>query len=91
MYCSSLLKEQITLKYTSCSQVQKVEEVTDPFSQRLKNVEHPTEEISTQQVAMKTSNTGFINILGLLFRRFWDKNVIPTLLLLHIVCFVLGA
>jgi hypothetical protein len=86
MYCSSLLKEQFILKYILCSQVQKVEEVTDPFSQ---NVEHPTE-IPTQKVEMKTPNTWFIKLLGLLFRRILEKNVIPILLILHIICFVLG-
>jgi hypothetical protein len=71
--------------------VQKVEELTDPFSQRLKNVEHSIEKIPDPQVAMKTANTGFIQILGLLFRPILDKNVISILLILCIVCFILGS
>ncbi|XP_023715714.1 uncharacterized protein PFB0145c isoform X3 [Cryptotermes secundus] len=55
--------------------VQKVGEVTESFSQRLNNMEHPTEKIPTQQAEMTTSKTWFIKILGLLFGRTLDKNV----------------
>jgi hypothetical protein len=60
-----------------CSQVEKVKEVTDPFAEKLKNVEHPIEKISEQQAEIKTWNIGFIQILGQLFRSVLDKNVIP--------------
>jgi hypothetical protein len=76
-------KEKITLKYILCSQVEKVKVVTDPFAERLKNVEHPIEKIPMQQAAIKPWNIWSIQILGKIFRSFSDKNVIPIPFILY--------
>jgi hypothetical protein len=63
--------------------VEKFKGVTHTLSNRLKNVEDHIKKVPNQQMAMNRSNTGYISIVGFIFRPILDKNVIAIPHLLY--------
>jgi hypothetical protein len=80
-----LLNDHRKLKDILCSQVEKVKQVTHTLLNRQKNMEDRIEKVRNQQITMNRSNTGYISVVGLIFRPVLDKNVIPIPLLLYAV------
>jgi hypothetical protein len=65
--------------------VEKLKQVTDNFSSRLKNVEDHIEKVLIQQVAMNRTNIGFISAAGHVFRSILDRSVIHIPHLLYVM------